>query len=100
MGTDAMRKMFKQALAAAGLSSTITPHDLRHTFATDVLSGGAMICAAFRRCSVTQAYPPRRFTRIPLLSVWAPSIIGRIPGGKYAVRAICFAQVFDLRGAD
>lgn len=41
MGTDAMRKMFKQALAAAGLSSTITPHDLRHTFATDVLSGGA-----------------------------------------------------------
>ena len=41
MGTDAMRKMFKQALAAAGLPSTITPHDLRHTFATDVLSGGA-----------------------------------------------------------
>ena len=41
MGTDAMRKMFKQALAAAGLPSTITPHDLRHTFATDVLAGGA-----------------------------------------------------------
>ena len=41
MGTDAMRKMFKQALAAAGLPATITPHDLRHTFATDVLAGGA-----------------------------------------------------------
>ena len=41
MGTDAMRKMFKQALAAAGLPATITPHDMRHTFATDVLAGGA-----------------------------------------------------------
>ena len=41
MGTDAMRKMFKQALSAAGLPATITPHDMRHTFATDVLAGGA-----------------------------------------------------------
>lgn len=41
MGTDAMRKMFKQTLAAAGLPATITPHDMRHTFATDVLAGGA-----------------------------------------------------------
>lgn len=41
MGPDAMRKMFKQALAAAGLPATITPHDMRHTFATDVLAGGA-----------------------------------------------------------
>ena len=41
MGTDAMRKMFKQTLAAASLPQTITPHDMRHTFATDVLSGGA-----------------------------------------------------------
>ena len=41
MGTDAMRKMFKQALSAAGLPATISPHDMRHTFATDVLAGGA-----------------------------------------------------------
>ena len=41
MGADAMRKMFKQTLAAAGLPQTITPHDMRHTFATDVLAGGA-----------------------------------------------------------
>lgn len=41
MKTDAMRKMFKQVLAQAGLPSDITPHDMRHTFATDVLAGGA-----------------------------------------------------------
>ncbi len=41
MGTDAMRKMFKATCAQAGLPAEITPHDMRHTFATDLLSGGA-----------------------------------------------------------
>ena len=41
MGPDAMRKMFKATLAAAGVDSTYTPHDVRHTFATDLLEGGA-----------------------------------------------------------
>lgn len=41
MGPDAIRKMFKKSLRAAGLPETLTPHDMRHTFATDMLSGGA-----------------------------------------------------------
>lgn len=41
MGTDAMRVMFKKTLAAAGVDETYTPHDMRHTFASDLLEGGA-----------------------------------------------------------
>lgn len=39
--TDAIRKMFKATLREAGVDTTFTPHDMRHTFATDLLDGGA-----------------------------------------------------------
>lgn len=41
MGTDSMRKMFKSTLQSAGVEGSYTPHDMRHTFASDVLEGGA-----------------------------------------------------------
>ena len=41
MGTDAMCKMFKETLRRAGVDSSYSPHDMRHTFASDLLEGGA-----------------------------------------------------------
>lgn len=38
---DAIRKMLKKTLLACGLDRDISPHAIRHSFATDVLSGGA-----------------------------------------------------------
>ncbi len=39
--TDAIRKMFKETCRAAGIDESLSPHAMRHTFATDLLSGGA-----------------------------------------------------------
>lgn len=41
MSADSMRKMFYKKCVEAGISSKISPHAIRHTFATDVLDGGA-----------------------------------------------------------
>lgn len=39
--TDAIRRMFKRTVRQAGLDESLSPHAMRHTFATDVLGGGA-----------------------------------------------------------
>lgn len=41
MSADSLRKVFSSYLVAAGLDSSLSPHAMRHTYATELLGGGA-----------------------------------------------------------
>ena len=41
MSADALRTVFERRAVAAGIDRPVTPHAMRHTFATELLSGGA-----------------------------------------------------------
>ncbi len=41
MSADALRTRFERHVQLAGIQSNVTPHAMRHTYATELLSGGA-----------------------------------------------------------
>ena len=41
LSADSIRKIFKSKLEKCGLDTSMSPHAMRHTFATDLLDGGA-----------------------------------------------------------
>lgn len=69
---QAIRKMFKQTLIQAGADPSLSPHAMRHSFATDVLSGGADLRSVqemlgHASLSTTQIYThvsPERLQRV------------------------------------
>lgn len=72
MKPDGIRKMFKRALRAAGLDESLSPHAMRHSFATELLDGDADLRSVqdmlgHASLSTTQIYThvsPERLKRI------------------------------------
>lgn len=82
MSADTLRLRFERLAAAAGLPSSVTPHAMRHTFATELLSGGADLRSVqellgHASISTTQVYTHLSVDRLKEASLQANPRSGR-----------------------
>ncbi len=64
---------------AAGIWKKVSPHTLRHSFATHLLEGGANLRAIQEMLGHLNRWPPLRYTCISTVRVFAKSFLPIIP---------------------
>ena len=106
MDAAALRYRFKKLCRAAGLPADVSPHAMRHTYATDLLSGGADL-RSVQELPAMQVSPPRSSTPTSRPSVSKGRSIrpireprrvcGATPPGPHKLHTIHASQIWKAR---
>jgi len=83
----AVRQAFRKARAETGLTKRVTPHSLRHAFATHLLDDGADIRTIQALLGHGSIRSTARYTQVSVAHICkTPSPLDRMPGGQPAAR--------------